>query len=132
MRDEHVYSVTLTETELKLFSEFLDQRNYGEIKKHNKGLKRAYELDLGYTAIGHGDYSKAHGDNALRAVRGTDLPKKSYVYGKNNKEALDLRITSGKPTNPEMLRDYRKTMPMSARVGSTVRRRILKKPGRIK
>ena len=130
MNEERLYSVTMTEDELKLFSEFLEQKNYtGETKRHNKALKKAAELDRGYTAIGHGDYSKAHSDRARHAVRGTDLPKKSYVYGKNNKEALDLRITSGRPTNPKMLRDYKKTMPIGARVSRQVFKR---KPMRLK
>ena len=129
MKEEKVYSVTMTEEEIRLFSDFLEQRVYGETKRHNKELKKAKELDRGYTAIGHGDYSKDHGDNARRAVRGTDLPKKSYVYGKNNKEALDLRITSGNPTNPKMLKDYKKTMPIGARVSRQVFKR---KPMRLK
>ena len=129
MKEEKIYSVTMTEEEIRLFSDFLEQRVYGETKRHNKDLKKAKELDRGYTAIGHGDYSKAHGDNARRAVRGTDLPKKSYAYGKNNVEALNLRITSGKPTNPNMLRDYKKTMPL----GVKVTRQVLKrKPMRLK
>ena len=40
-REERIYSVTMTEDELKLFSEFLEQREYaGPVKMQNKALKR--------------------------------------------------------------------------------------------
>ena len=124
--EERVYSVTMTEEELKLFSEFLEQKIYtGPTKRHNKDLKKIHELDLGYTAIGNngGVYTKTHNDNARRAVRGNDLPKKTYAYGKNNTEALNLRITSGRSTDPKMLETYKKSMPFKAKVNHQFRRR---------
>jgi hypothetical protein len=120
--EDKLISVIMTEAEVKLFSEFLEQREYtGPTKRANKELKKAHELDMGYTAIGNngGVHTKAHMDDARRAVRGVDSPKKTYVPGGNNKEALNLRISSGRPTNPSMLRDYKKSL---GTVRRTVRR----------
>lgn len=112
MEDNKLISVLMTESEIKLFSEFLEQREYGPTKRANKELKKAHELDRGYTVVGNngGVHTKAHDDNARRAVRGTDLPKKTYVSGGNNEEALNLRISSGRRTDPSMLRDYNKSL----------------------
>ena len=123
------YIVNMTEFELKLFSEFLEQRSYtGEVKRHNKKLKKALELDMGYTAIGNngGVSTKVHNDNARRAVRGAELPKKAYVYGGNNKEALNLKITRGQATNPKMLTSYKKSMPFTAKVSNQIKRKIIR------
>ena len=95
---------------------------------HNKELKKALELDMGYTAVGNngGVSTKVHNDNARRAVRGAELPKKAYVYGGNNKEALNLRITSGQPTNPKMLTSYKQSMPLKAKISHQIKRRPIR------
>lgn len=127
--EERLYSILLNEEEMKLYSEFLEQRSYtGPTKKQNKELKRAAELDRGYTAIGNngGVHTEAHAANARRAVRRVDSPKKTYVHGGDNKQALNLRITSGQPTDPKMLASYKRSMPLRAKVSNQIRRKPLR------
>ncbi len=65
------YSVTMTETELKLFSEFLEQREYtGPVKSYNKTVKREYFLH-------YSPYSY-HGEKKR--------PNKAYNKFKNRQE----------------------------------------------
>lgn len=47
--DEKLYSVLLSEDELALFSEI--QKEFGDIKKANKALKKAWEMKAGKEAF---------------------------------------------------------------------------------
>ena len=95
--EERVFSVTMTEEELRLFSEFLEQREYaGPVKMQNKALKKQYLMKK--HNIRDWDYmmtSRALAAIPLEPARGPHfdkiLPKKyvkrngEYVHDKNGK-----------------------------------------------
>lgn len=125
--EERLYSVTMTEEELRLFSEFLEQREYtGPTKMANKALKNQQFMDrnrLGrpaLTAAGTKEYvprttsapntwtpqqrSQNMGISmARKAERNVSAPNGfSYHAGdsKRNVDTLNRKITAGVKSSP--------------------------------
>lgn len=130
------YVVNMTEAEMKLFSEFLEQREYtGPVKKANEKLRRQYEVNQAVDdyGFGWGKYSdvakntpksrkplsqqtpeQKHISVGIKTVRGYNRQldgSSSYRYGQDNLTTLNARITSGKPTDPSMLTKYKSSLP---------------------
>lgn len=90
-REERIYSVTITENEFKLFSEFLEQREYaGLVKLQNKAIKRDFFLNYSpYTYHGkprpNKEYKKL---KKLQERRGNDSEWLSY-----QKKVVDNSLT---------------------------------------
>ena len=104
-----LYSVEMTETELRLFSEFLGQKEFaGPVKMQNKALKRQ-NLMKRHNISNHAS-SVADIRGAREKERSIPRYRQRYHYGQRdqNRENLHINITNGGGTwDPGQVRDYK-------------------------